>query len=167
MTQILAALLAALALLGAANADAKALSVGDRAPDFELSLVDGSTVKLSDLRGQVVVLNFWATWCVPCRTELPTLDSYYRVRKDAGLRVFAVATEGSLPLYRLKPLFNAMAMPAVRKIKGPYGIIRGLPTNYVIDRGGIVRYAKAGAFDLDSLNETLIPLLQQKTPATG
>ena len=77
---------------------ARTPQVGDRAPDFELTLIDGSNVRMHDPRGQVVVLSYWATWCAPCRTELPILDGYYRVRRDAGLRVFAIATEGSLPV---------------------------------------------------------------------
>ena len=150
---------AALMLVGA-----KAPKVGDMAPDFQMTLVDGTKVSMADLRGKVVVLNFWATWCVPCRQELPTLDTYYQARQKAGLRVFAVTTEDSVPLFELKKLFAVMHIPAVRKIKGPYEIMTGVPTNYVIDRSGHIRYAKAGAFDLDALNETLIPLLNEPAP---
>ncbi|WP_404481967.1 TlpA family protein disulfide reductase [Novosphingobium sp. BL-52-GroH] len=139
--------------------------IGAMAPDFVLTLVDGSKVSLSDLKGQVVVLNFWATWCVPCRTELPTLDSYYALQRKHGLRVYAIATEGSLPLYRLKGLFGAMAIPAAKGIKGPYGPLTGVPTNFVIDRAGRLRYAKAGSFDLDALNQLLVPLLKESPPA--
>jgi cytochrome c biogenesis protein CcmG, thiol:disulfide interchange protein DsbE len=138
--------------------------IGQPAPDFQLTLMDGSHVRLSELRGQVVVLNFWATWCVPCRVELPLLDRYYRLRRDAGLRVFAVTTEGSVPLYRLHALFAAMAIPAVRSMRGPYDTMGGLPTNFVIDRAGRVRYASSGAFDLPRLNEVLIPLLNEPAP---
>lgn len=142
-------------------ATAAAVKIGERAPDFELTLIDGSKVRGTDLRGQVVVLNFWATWCGPCKAELPLLDNYYRLRKDNGLRVFAVATEDSLPASRLKPLFAAMAIPSARRIKGPFAVMGALPTNYVIDRAGIVRYAKTGAFDLDDLNGLLVPLLRE------
>ena len=142
------------------------MKVGDVAPDFRLRLMDGSTVSMADLRGQVVVLNFWATWCVPCRAELPLLDSYYRRQQPHGLRVFAVTTEDSLQPYQLKPLFKVMAIPPVRGVKGPYQVISGVPTNYVIDRSGHVRYAKAGAFDLDTLNTVLVPLLNEPAPAS-
>ena len=138
--------------------------VGDMAPDFQMTLVDGSKVSMADLRGKVVVLNFWATWCVPCRKELPTLDAYYERQQKAGLRVFAVTTEDSLPLYQLKKLFDVMHIPAVRHMKGHYETLGGVPTNFVIDRTGRIRYAKANAFDLDELNELLIPLLREPAP---
>ncbi|MEG8017609.1 TlpA family protein disulfide reductase [Sphingomonas sp. LR55] len=156
-----AALLAASAAPGPATATTAAVKIGERAPDFELTLIDGSKVRSADLRGQVIVLNFWATWCGPCKAELPLLDNYYRLRKNNGLRVFAVATEDSLPAYKLKPLFAAMTIPSARRIKGPFAVLGALPTNYIIDRAGIVRYAKTGAFDLDDLNGLLVPLLRE------
>ncbi|MGN6277796.1 MAG: TlpA family protein disulfide reductase [Sphingomonas sp.] len=140
--------------------------VGQPAPDFTLKLVDGSTVRLDQLKGQVVVLNFWATWCVPCRTELPTLDTYYALQQKAGLRVFAITTEDSLPLYQLKKLFSVMHISAAKGIKGPYDVMGGVPTNYVIGRDGVLRYAKSGAFDLDELNTILVPLLKEPAPAS-
>nr|WP_230461341.1 TlpA disulfide reductase family protein [Sphingobium sp. CAP-1] len=139
--------------------------VGAAAPDFELTLIDGSKVALADLKGQVVVLNFWATWCVPCRRELPTLDGYYAMQQKYGLKVFAITTEGSVPIGQLKKLFAAMAMPSAKRIKGPYGPLTGVPTNFVIDRAGVLRYARSGAFDLDALNALLVPLLQEKAPS--
>jgi peroxiredoxin len=155
-------------MLGAALAPAMAARprVGEPAPDFQLTLVDGTHVRLSELRGQVVVLNFWATWCVPCRTELPMLDGYYRVAQRHGLRVFAATTEDSVPLSSLRRVFAALAIGAVRNMRGPYEPINGaVPTNFVIDRAGRVRYASAGAFDLDDLNRILIPLLNEPAPA--
>ncbi|WP_426258770.1 TlpA family protein disulfide reductase [Sphingomonas sp. DC1600-2] len=152
--------LAAVALLGAGGPP----KVGDVAPPFELTLIDGSKVSSDALRGQVVVLNFWATWCGPCKKELPTLDTYYELQKTHGLKVFTIATEDSLPLFQLKKLFAVMHMPSARRIKGNYPILSGVPTNYIIDRSGHVRYAKAAAFDLDSLNAELVPLLREPAP---
>ncbi len=140
------------------------IKVGDRAPRFEMTLIDGSRISSTDLHGQVVILNFWATWCGPCKAELPLLDTYYRLRKDNGLRVFAVATEDSLPAYKLKPVFAALAIPSARRIKGAFGVMGALPTNYIIDRAGVVRYAKPGAFDLADLNTLLVPLLNEPVP---
>ena len=157
--------LAAMTMLAASSsvsAASRTMKVGEPAPDAELTLVDGSTVRLADLEGQVVLLNFWATWCVPCRQELPLLDAYYRKAQPHGLRAFAVTTEGSVPIYRLKSLFAAMAIPSVKRMKGLSGEMPAVPTNYIIDRAGIVRYAKAGAMDLDDLNRELVPLLKER-----
>lgn len=155
-----------LLLAVAAPAMAATPRVGEPAPDFQLTLVDGTHVRLSELRGQVVVLNFWATWCVPCRTELPLLDGYYRVVREHGIRVFAATTEDSVPLSQLRRVFAVLSIGAVRNIRGPYEPIRGaVPTNFVIDRAGRVRYAAAGAFNLDALNRILVPLLNEPAPA--
>jgi peroxiredoxin len=135
--------------------------VGQSAPDFEVTTLDGKTLRLADFKGQVVVLNFWATWCEPCKKELPMLNVYYRMRQSAGLRVLAVTTEDSAPLSQLKPLAAALAIPMVRYFKGDYGPLKGVPTNYVIDRNGVLRYAQAGALTLEDLNTVLVPLLSE------
>ena len=96
---------AAIALIAAAapSTAAPVVKIGQPAPEATLTMLNGDPLKLSSLRGQVVVLNYWATWCVPCRTELPLLDRYYRIQAKNGLRVFAVTTEDSLPAKVLKP----------------------------------------------------------------
>jgi len=96
---------------------------------------------------------------------LPLLDKYYEIQRSHGLRVFTIATEDSLPLYQLKKLFAVMKIPSAKRIKGNYPVLQGVPTNYVIDRSGHVRYAKAAAFDLDDLNRELVPLLNEPVPA--
>jgi cytochrome c biogenesis protein CcmG/thiol:disulfide interchange protein DsbE len=155
--------LGALALL---LVGAKPPAVGDVAPNFELTMIDGSKVSLDQLRGQVIVLNFWATWCGPCKRELPMLDTYYALRQKFGLKVFAIATEDSVPPYLLKTLFSKMHMPSAKRIRGAYPILTGVPTNYIIDRSGHIRYAKAAAFDLETLNAELVPLLNEPVPAS-
>jgi thiol-disulfide isomerase/thioredoxin len=140
--------------------------VGQIAPKFEVMTFDGRKLSLADLQGKVVVVNFWATWCGPCKVELPILDAYYRIQRKFGLEVVAVTTEDSIPLSQLRPLSKALAMPMAYHFRGRgYADVKAVPTNYVIGRDGIIRYARAGAFDLDSLNDILVPLLNEPTPA--
>jgi cytochrome c biogenesis protein CcmG/thiol:disulfide interchange protein DsbE len=135
--------------------------VDQPAPDFHVSTFDGEKLSLADFKGQVLILNFWATWCGPCKKELPLLEGYYRARQQAGLKVLAVATEDSLTPFQLKPLAKELTIQMVKHFKGDYGEIKMLPTNFVIDRHGILRYAQSGGFTLEGLNEVLTPLLAE------
>jgi cytochrome c biogenesis protein CcmG, thiol:disulfide interchange protein DsbE len=150
--------------LAASPGIAKPPPLGQPAPPFEVTTLDGQKVTLAELKGKVVILNFWATWCGPCKRELPLLDAYFKLQKGAGLAVFAVTTEDSVPLSKLKPLAAALSFPMVRRLKGKYRVLDGVPTNYIIDRAGNLRYAKAAAFDLDDLNNLLVPLLNESPP---
>lgn len=154
----------AAALLAATPATARELKVGQPAPPIELTLADGTKTTIAEHRGEVILVNFWATWCVPCRVELPLLDAYYRKISKHGARVFAVTTEGSVPIFKMKALFAALAITPAKGIRGIDRSVPAVPTNYIIDRQGIVRYAKAGAMDLDDLNRELIPLLREPVP---
>jgi thiol-disulfide isomerase/thioredoxin len=159
-------LFAACVLLVAVRANAEDLVINGPAPDFTAKTFDDREVSIADYRGQVLIINFWATWCGPCKKELPLLDAYYTAanEKQYGLKILAVTTEDSAPAYELRPLASKVSFEMARHFHGPYRVLKGVPTNYIIDRNGILRYAKAAAFDLDSLNEVLIPLLQQPVP---
>lgn len=130
------------------------------APDFQVTTFDGHKLSLADFKGQVVVLNFWATWCGPCKRELPLLEDYHRQQHAAGLVVLAVATEDSLTPFQLRPLAKLLTLQMVKRFKGNYGEIRYLPTNFVIDRKGILRYAESGGFTRQELDEVVGPLLR-------
>ena len=150
---------------GAGSVAEAKIAIGKQAPEFKATTFDGTKVDLEIYKGDVVIINIWATWCGPCRTELPVIDGFYRLMSKHGLKVLAVTTEDSVPNSYLKPLQKALAFPLAKGFRGPYRAIGGaVPSNYVIDRNGMLRYAKAGAFDLDALNEILIPLLKEPRP---
>jgi cytochrome c biogenesis protein CcmG/thiol:disulfide interchange protein DsbE len=139
--------------------------VDQPAPDFHAVTFKGEKIALKDLTGDVVLLNFWATWCGPCRTELPLLNKYYQLRKDFGLHVLAIATEDSVPEDYLRPLQKVLAIPLVKIFRGPYGPIdNAVPSNFIIGRNGVLRYAKAAALELDDMNNVLVPLLKEDPP---
>lgn len=138
------------------------LKPGDAIPKFTVSTFDKQKITSDQLKGQVVIINLWATWCGPCKKELPALDAYYREHAKDGLRVFAVTTEDSVPDYMLEKISSVLAFPLTHRVAGRgFDVLDGVPTSYVIDRKGVVRYAKAGAFDAASLDEVIGPLLAE------
>jgi cytochrome c biogenesis protein CcmG, thiol:disulfide interchange protein DsbE len=151
----------------ASLAAGKVPTLGAAAPDFQATTVDGKKLTLADFKGQVLVLNFWATSCAPCKKQLPLLDSYYRIQEPYGLRVLLVIEQDSLPPGILTSVAAALAIPMVRRFTGDYafksdpGVIGAAPVSYVIDRVGVVRYAKAAAWTLNDMNAVLIPLLRE------
>ncbi len=156
----------AAAVCALASTALAAPKVGQPAPDFTVTTFGGRTVKLADLKGDVIILNFWATWCAPCREELPLLEAFFRTYNKYGFQVLAVATEDSVPENRLRPLAEKLRIPFVKRLKGPYHDVGAVPTNYVIDRAGKIVYAQAAAFDIDALNALIIPLLNEPIPET-
>lgn len=155
-------------VLGLATAQSAAAYVkeGDPALPFTVTTFGGDKVSLDDLKGQVVVLNYWATWCAPCRVELPVLNDYFSRHPRHDLKILAVTVEGSVPAAKLKPLAAQLNFPLIAKLSGRgYGAIGGaVPTSYVIDRAGVVRYAKAGAFTAESFEDVVGPLLNKPPP---
>lgn len=152
--------------LGLAPSAALAAKVGKPAPRFVIVAYDDKQVASESLRGKVVVLNYWATWCAPCRNEIPEIDRYVRRHPGAPLAVYGVTLDKNVPYSRLRFLADTLKFPLVEGLKGGgYGPIKGaVPTNYVIDKAGIVRYAKSGAFDAEDLETLISPLLREPDP---
>jgi thiol-disulfide isomerase/thioredoxin len=118
--------------------------------DFTLPLLGGTNQKLSDLKGKVVFLNFWATWCPPCRQEMPSMETLYQRFKGQGLEVLAVdcqeeARDVSAFMRRNKLSFPA-ALDASGMVSGYYGI-EAIPTTYIIDRSGKIILKVVGSLN--------------------
>ena len=112
---------------------------GAQAPEFELSTLDGESILLSDLRGKIVVLNFWASWCPPCRWEMPSFERIWREYRDMGVVFIGVAVsdeeEDARESVDKAGVTYPIGLDITGKITTDYRVT-GLPTTYVIDRKG-------------------------------
>jgi len=117
------------------------VQVGDSAPDFSIKTDDGRTLTRASFGGKVLILNFWATWCPPCREELPSLDALQRTLGPQGLVVLGVSVDKDEKLYRTFLERNHIAITTARdpeqKINHEYGTVQ-FPESYIIDRNGKV-----------------------------
>jgi cytochrome c biogenesis protein CcmG, thiol:disulfide interchange protein DsbE len=138
-----------LLLLSACYSGSKPARIGTAAPDFIVRDSDRS-VTLSQFKGQIVVLNFWATWCPPCIEEMPSLVQMQQRMKDKGIVVLAVSVDASESAYHQFLKEHNVNLLSVRdadqKSNALYGTAR-FPETYIIDRGGIVRRKFIGAVD--------------------
>ena len=121
--------------------------VNEQAKDFQLKSIDGRDVKLSELKGKVVLVNFWATWCGPCKWELPHLAEIYEKYRNSGLEILAIATDDKTSRH-LIPSFvktNNLNFPVLydEGVEKLYGI-NGLPASIFIDKKGQIRFQSTG-----------------------
>ncbi len=122
-------------------------STSQRAADFTIKSLNGRNIKLSEHRGRVVILNFWATWCAPCKEELPYFNHLYGKYKDLGLEVLGVNIDKNSSEVRkmsedLKLAFSILPDPT-GKVSTLYKI-RSMPTTYVIGKDGMIRHVHWG-----------------------
>ena len=140
---------------------------GKPAPSFEARLLNGedfSTAKAGD----VILIHYWATWCAPCRKEMPEIEAYYRRHRGDGLRVVAISMDDPEDIDKVRDVMRAYsfaaAMAADVRAKG-YGRIWRIPLTFVVDRKGILRkdgWAGESGLDEASMEQDITPLLQAK-----
>ena len=137
--------------------------VGEYAPDFELRSVDGGSFKLSALRGQPVVLNFWGTWCAPCKVEIPWLVELDQTYSSQGLKIVGIAMESGRPEEISKfAQEHGMKYRVVLGDPGTaneYGGVRFMPQSFFIGKDGRIAKATTGLTDKKDLEEGMKALL--------
>lgn len=138
-----------------------------RAPAFVRKDLEGKQVSLRALRGKVVVLNFWATWCGPCLTEMPRFKQWQQQFGPEGFEVVAVSMDDTADPVRvfagrLRPGFTVLM--GDEKLGHLYGGILGLPVTYLIGRDGRIEARLAGETDMDALEARIESLLKKRAP---
>ncbi len=146
--------------------EAAPITAGHTAPSFVLKEADGKTISLASHKGQVVLLNFWATWCAPCRVEMPWFEEFSKTYAARGLIVLGVSLDDGG--------WKAV-QPAISKLKVSYPIVLGdgkimksygmgdlLPATFLIDRTGKIRTVKVGFGDKVEFDKTIEQLLREK-----
>lgn len=137
--------------------DSSLLKPGQMAPDWKLSTSDGGTITLSKLRGQVVVLDFWATWCTFCKMSLPETQKLHETYKDKPVRVIGICCwdpKGNPGEYIKSMKYTFETAVKGDQVAEKY-LVTGLPTYYVIDAEGKIAFAGAGANQRESLSKAV------------
>ncbi|MDP4198825.1 MAG: TlpA disulfide reductase family protein [Bacteroidota bacterium] len=138
------------------------------APDFELKDLDGNVHHLSDYRGKVVVLNFWATWCPPCRKEIPDFIELQKQLAPQGVQFLGIALDDE-GLPKVKPWvashgfsYPILLPDAAGKVVASYGEMSSIPVTYFIDRKGVIRSTFIGMRQRPVIEKELAPLVAEK-----
>ncbi len=159
----LASIVAVTLIAGCGPGIARGVEVGDEVPEYSAPALDGAEIALDDLRGNVVLINVWATWCGPCRVEMPPIQKSYARFKDRGFTVIAVSIDAG-PGYREKVSAFAdefgLEFPILLDPEGRISRVMqtiGVPETFVVDREGKIVKRLIGAADWDSpANQALI-----------
>jgi peroxiredoxin len=167
LTGLVAAMLLTAATVPNLASDAKPIA-GATAPAWSLKDVDGKTVSSADYKGKVVLLDFWATWCPPCKAEIPGFVAMQKAYGEQGLVVVGVSLdeEGARVL---KPFMQQFGIiyPVVlgdAKTAQAFGGVRSIPTTFIISREGKIVGQHVGFADKAEFEKAILPLLAAKVP---
>ena len=142
---------------------------GSVAPDFELQSLDGKPVRLSDFRGKAVLLNFWATWCAPCKIEMPWFVDLQKQYAAQGLQVIGVAMDDSgeeaIAKFAKQMGVNYPVLIGKEAVGDAYGGVEFLPTTFIIDRQGKVVDRVFGLVSRSEFEDAIKKALGGATPA--
>ncbi len=149
---------------GEAQAAVQPARVGARLNDFSLVDISGQRVSLSDFRGQVVVLNAWATWCPPCRAEMPALNAYYQAHREEGFVILAInagdaAADAAAFAKSYNLAFPVLLDPDLALLDGLQ--VHSFPTSILIGRDGVIKDIHIGLFTPEQIEAKISPLLNQ------
>ncbi|MGA9567028.1 MAG: TlpA disulfide reductase family protein [Candidatus Korobacteraceae bacterium] len=143
----------------------KVTASGNPAPDFTVTDIDGRKLNLSDFKGKVVLLDFWATWCTPCRAEIPHFVEMQNKYGPQGLQVIGISMDDDAkPVREFYQQYKMNYPVAVGddKLADQFGGVMGLPVNFLIDREGRIHSKHLGATDVSVFDEEVAALLKEQ-----
>lgn len=143
----------------ASNDNLGGLKIGVKAPDFELKTLDGKQAKLSDYRGKKILLNFWATWCPPCKEEMPAMEKFHqKAGSDVVILAVNIDPENDVKAFAKEMGVTFPILLDSQQAKNPvnekYQVL-SIPTTYFIDKDGIIRDKFVGGMTLSHMETTM------------
>ena len=136
---------------------------GGTVTDFSLGSLDDGQIALADYEGEVIIMNFWATWCPPCRAEMPGLNRFYEAHQDEGLVILAINEQEDEATVRPFIQANNFSFPVLLDAQGRVASqysTRSFPTTFIIDRDGVIQHVQTGEISERELEAIVLPLLQ-------
>jgi peroxiredoxin len=146
-----------------ASSQSKLKMAPQKAPNFSLKTANGKTIELSKLKGKVVVVNFWATWCPPCRAEIPGFVDLYKKYKSKGVEIVGISLDqegwDAVNPFLQKNNINYPIVVGNEELSNSYGSIEAIPTTFIIDKKGYIAEHHVGYFEKEKLEKALKSLL--------
>lgn len=139
--------------------------VGEKAPNASLVDLDGKALSIADFKGRALIINFWATWCPPCRAEIPALDAVYQAYRDKGVEVLGIdyGEDGDTVKGFLRDIKISyrIALDPYEEAADRYRVA-ALPTSFFVDREGVIRAVHLGGMDRQTIESQLSKILPEK-----
>ncbi|MFP5408128.1 MAG: TlpA family protein disulfide reductase [Gammaproteobacteria bacterium] len=134
------------------------------APPWAVTLPDGRTLTSDALKGRVVLVNFWATWCPYCRKEKPVIDRFWKDHRDRGFEVISISiddTPAQVAAWMQDKDYAFMAAPTNASVAAAFGSVASVPTSFIVDTNGRIRHKIVGQVHYPRLEKLVVPLLPE------
>ena len=137
------------------------------APPWQVTLPDGRVLSSDALKGKVVLVNFWATWCPYCRKEKPVIDRFWKDTRDRGFEVVSISVDDppeKIAAWMQDKDYAFMAAPTNASVAAAFGNVKSVPTSFIVDTDGHIRHKIAGQVHYARLEKLVTPLLKAPAP---